>query len=175
MGIKLIRIHHIELRLDDLSGVIAKIEEITGTIRGSGNEAGSEPALRVNLQLAGRRSPESDGRPDFKAMDYILAFIFGFFVCAALVGTLWFLRERERARAFKLIREENDWLCARDRSHRRMIAYLREGIGEIRNILGGRGLLPPPARPIGQRLEDLAYSRGRHYATASRFFGGSHE
>jgi very-short-patch-repair endonuclease len=44
MRIKLIRIHHTELAGDDLSAVINKIQEITGATRGSGSEAGSEPA-----------------------------------------------------------------------------------------------------------------------------------
>jgi very-short-patch-repair endonuclease len=53
MGIRLIRIHHSELKGDDLGGVIAKIEEFTGALRGSGIEAGSEPALPVNLLYTG--------------------------------------------------------------------------------------------------------------------------
>lgn len=54
MNIKLIRIHHSELKGDDLSGVIAKIEEIAGALRGPSSEAGSEPACRVYLLDKGR-------------------------------------------------------------------------------------------------------------------------
>ena len=102
-------------------------------------------------------------------MDYLLVFFSGFSVCAVVGGTLWFLRECEQAKVFKSLREENEFLRARDRRARRVMAYVRDGLREISNGSGGRALLPPPAGSIGQRPEDLAYSRGRLYAAAPVF------
>jgi very-short-patch-repair endonuclease len=47
MKIKLIRVHHTELADDELADAIAKIRGITGVSRGSGDEAGNEPATGV--------------------------------------------------------------------------------------------------------------------------------
>jgi hypothetical protein len=108
-------------------------------------------------------------------MDYVLVYLLGFATCAVALGTLWILRERERARVSKALREEIEILHDRDLRSRLLIIYLREGLGGIRNILGGRAMLPTPAMQNGQSKERLAYLRGRHYATASHFLGGSNE
>jgi very-short-patch-repair endonuclease len=48
MGIKLIRIHHSELKTDDLSGVIAKIEEIVGAGCADSGRPGKTGFLYLN-------------------------------------------------------------------------------------------------------------------------------
>lgn len=102
-------------------------------------------------------------------MDYLFIFLSGFATCVVAIGTLWFLRECERAKAFKALREENEFLRARDRRARRVMAYVRDGLREISNGSGGRAMLPAPAKQVRQRPEDLAYSRGRLYAAAPVF------
>ena len=85
------------------------------------------------------------------------------------IGTLWLLRECEQAKTFKAMRQEIEFLRARDRRARRLMAYVRDGLREISNGSGGRALLPAPAKQVGQPPEDLAYSRGRLYAAAPVF------
>ena len=101
----------------------------------------------------------------------MLPFIFGISVCAVLLGALWLLREGERARAFKAMRKDINTLREIDARRRQIVASVYVRMQEFNLSLGGKALPPAPAMQVGQRPEDLAYSRGRHYAAASHFSG----
>src|SRR5262245_51885311 len=47
MQIKLICVHHSEMRGDDLDSVMAKIEEIAGALRGAGDDSRERPAIQT--------------------------------------------------------------------------------------------------------------------------------
>jgi hypothetical protein len=83
--------------------------------------------------------------------EFIFVFLLGFATCAVLILTLWFLRECERARAFKVMRLENAQLRGKIESARRVMVYICKGLREIR--LGGSAALPTPATPTALRLE----------------------
>ena len=116
---------------------------------------------RVNLLFTGL-SLSQTAVPLFKTMDYILVFISGFSVCAIVGGTLWFLRECERARAFKVLRDENQWLRegivtlrGADDCARQIVARVHAGIGQLRREMrfGGKVLLPATAKQVGQHSQ----------------------
>jgi hypothetical protein len=86
-------------------------------------------------------------------MDYLYAYLSGFSTCAVVLGILWILRECERAKTFKKLREEIELLAAKYRRSRRSATYLYEGLSEVMNILGGRVALPAHASPKAERLE----------------------
>jgi hypothetical protein len=94
--------------------------------------------------------------------EFIFAFLSGFSVCAVLLGTLWFLRECERAKAHKFLREDNARLRVKDRQWREMLASYFVRIHEFRLEYGERALLPAPAKQVGQRssLSSLANCAG---------------
>jgi hypothetical protein len=115
----------------------------------------------VNLLFTGLPISQT-AVPLFKTMGYVLVFISGFLTCAVVLGTLWFLRECERARTFKALRHENEWLRAvnaalreTDESCRRIVARVHAGLGQLRMDfrLGGRVALPSPASPKAKRPE----------------------
>jgi hypothetical protein len=109
-------------------------------------------------------------------VEIIFVFLSGFATCAVVLGTLWFLRECERARTFKAIRNDNDRLRDKDLRSRLLIIYLREGLGETRNLLGGRVALPSSSQLIGQhsQIPVKANSAGPSNG-GPRFSGGSNE
>lgn len=86
-------------------------------------------------------------------MEYAIAFLAGVSVCAVVLLTLWFIRECERARAFKAIREENEWLRARDKQRVEGIASIYVRMQEFRLRFGGKVALPAPATPKADWLE----------------------
>jgi very-short-patch-repair endonuclease len=64
LKIKLIRIHHSELRGDNLDGVISKIEEIAGVGR-VGKRSQQRTGMTSEPPMKGAVVAESGGRPDF--------------------------------------------------------------------------------------------------------------
>lgn len=74
-------------------------------------------------------------------------------MCAVVLLTLWFLRECERAKAFKALREHNEWLRARDQQRVEGIASIYVRMQEFRLRYGGKVALPAPATPKAEWLE----------------------
>jgi hypothetical protein len=108
-------------------------------------------------------------------MDYLLVFISGFSTCAVALGTLWFLRECERARAFKAMRKDIDILRERDERRRQLVASIYIRMQELRLSFGGKAMLPAPVKQVGQRPESFGVFAGPSLRGGPRFLGGSNE
>jgi hypothetical protein len=87
----------------------------------------------------------------FKPMTFV-AFIIGFWTCAIAIGTLWLLRERERARVFKTLREDNERLRATDRERRQFIFYVHGRLHQLNVDLGEKVPLQATADLLEQHL-----------------------
>jgi hypothetical protein len=75
----------------------------------------------------------------------LVAFIIGFWTCGIVLGTMWLLRERERARVFKGLRQDNERLRATDRERRGTLEYIYSNLQEFNLKLGGLASLPGSA------------------------------
>jgi uncharacterized membrane protein len=114
---------------------INKIREIAGLdvpAFGSREQTGK----RVNLLLGGVVVASAIA-PLFLT-DPFVAFIFGVWVGAIVLGTLWLLRERERGRAFKAHQARIEILEERDRRQGMLIVYLQNELSSFNKILSGR-------------------------------------
>jgi hypothetical protein len=95
-------------------------------------------------------------------MEYLLVFLSGFSVCAVIGGTLWFLWACERAKEFKAMREENEWLRAKDQQRVEGIASIYVRMQEFRLRFGGKVALPATATPKAEWLEVNLQHISRH-------------
>jgi hypothetical protein len=103
-----------------------------------------------------------------------VGFILGFWTCGITLGTLWLLRERERARVFKGLREDNERLRAADRGRREFLEYVYSNLQEFNLKLGGLASLPGPANRTGQRLTDRIDRQIVENHSTEPSNGGSH-
>jgi hypothetical protein len=123
---------------------INKIREIAG-VGCAGDGRPGKTGIRVNLLLSGVVVVSAIA-PLFLT-DPFVAFIFGVWVGAIALATLWLLRERERARAFKAQQTQIQMLEERDRRQGMVIVYLRDKLDNLNGILGGRVTLSVTAKP----------------------------
>lgn len=116
---------------------------------------GSQPAFGGREQTGTGEPPDWGGvalvaLPRFLNVTYILAFILGFLLCAALCWK----RLRESRRAFIAASERNAIFEERERRRREGLSKVFARASEIKNILGGTVTLPAAARTqAGQRVQ----------------------
>ena len=83
-------------------------------------------------------------------------------MCAVVLLTLWFMRECERAKAFKALREQNEWLRTKDQQRVEGIASIYVRMQEFRLRFGGKVALPAAATPKSEWLEVNLQHISRH-------------
>lgn len=98
-------------------------------------------------------------------------FILGFAACLALCWK----RLRESRRAFNAARELVDAHCEREIRRRQTLLRMRECLGEIRDSLDGKALLPAPVNRTGQHFSTslIRVTAGLPLHGQPRFSGGS--
>jgi hypothetical protein len=89
-------------------------------------------------------------------VEIIFSFCFGSALGAVIVSALWYLRERERARAFQTLHQANEMLLARERRQTRVINYVRDGLREMRGRREEGAAATKHTRPIPRLLKRVS-------------------